>query len=193
MIFHDAKDEGMIIKYIESYIRNKDLNLLSIGCGDMSIERALYANNSNLMITGIDVLPLTHIDNVRYICADALTFNYGKLGAKFDLIYSFSFCQYITETQINNLNKLLVPLLVNNGHLIHFAIPDKRKKKLYKKNRKLDLNRHSNSSVTTSTDFIDEQSRWIDLNKLRIPENTDMYLSADRLYFERFVQHIIKS
>ena len=118
----------MIIKYIESYIRNKDLNLLSIGCGDMSIERALYANNSNLMITGIDVLPLTHIDNVRYICADALTFNYGKLGAKFDLIYSFSFCQYITETQINNLNKLLVPLLVNNGHLIHFAIPDKRKK-----------------------------------------------------------------
>ena len=186
--FHDLYDERLICSCILNHIGSDTKTVLSLGCGDLSVERNLAETLPDIELMCVDRLTSFHDslpDNIRFIQGDVNDEGIPAYKQKYDFVYSFSLLQYLKADNIKELNSILIGLLNDNGKIIHFDIPDKRKKLLYRMNTAVDMRVPLFRALSGQYDFIDSESRWHDIEKLSAVPNASVYIHASSIHFER--------
>jgi len=112
-----------------------DAALLEIGCGDGLPMRKLRELRPDLNIDGIDLSTTlskaAKVNNPNSLIIEGNVLEIDLPNRRYDVIYSFSFMQYIRFHDILKLHKRLVPLLQHGGRIVHCSIPDRRLKAVY--------------------------------------------------------------
>ena len=158
-----------ICLHVQSLMNFDKLDVISLGCGDGKMEEILLKYATPKSLTCIDFsernlsLAKKRLPNYEFIQMDLRNFSIQALPKTpkfYDLIYSISLAQYLTEDEIKNLHCKLFDVLKYGGEIFHFNVPDKRRKFLYRLNNAIIM--ENIKYLLPSQDFIDEFSNWCD-------------------------------
>ena len=116
------------------------------------------------------------------ICCD-LRNEYEKITGTYDVIYSISVAQYLSEDELKSLNNHLLGLLSNKGVITHYNVPDRRRRFLYRINNAIVLENFKYCS--SSYDFIDRYSRWCRRSEFLHPNAITNFITPS-IDWERF-------
>lgn len=129
------------VQFIASHISNaidftSRTQALELGCGDGAVSREIAQKYFYCTFTCTDASKSAILNandnnsslNIKYICINAFDAPSKLIKESYDLIFSFNLAQYIRHDEFIKLNINLIPLLKKNGYIVHFSIPDIRKK-----------------------------------------------------------------
>lgn len=177
------------IAYIKKFITTDSNRILVIGCGDGSIEYELNEKFHFNEICLVDFSPhllysaKKKIPNASVLLCD-LREELIHIKGEYDLIYSANVMQYLKESQIQKLNESLIRNLSCRGRLIHFNIPDKRRRFLYRINNSIIFN--NIKYLSCKYDFIDIYSRWCNRSEFLMKGNWKTTFVTPSFDWERF-------
>ena len=108
---------------------------LDIGCGDGKIIKKIQEIVPNCEIDGIDIseklVNSAKLNNEQsnFFVGDATNY---KINKQYHKIFSFSFLQYLSESEIIEMNRNLNNILLNSDEkeIIHLSVPDIRLKNI---------------------------------------------------------------
>ena len=113
--------------FILSKIKITKGRILDIGCGDGKIMAEMQHICPGLNIDGVE-LSTNLSKKARELNPNSNIFNCNALEFeninKYDIIFSFSFAQYLDSIELLQLNKKLILFLNENGKVMHLSIPD---------------------------------------------------------------------
>jgi len=102
--------------------------MLDVGCGDGAIIKMILNVRPDLIIDGVDLSEALISTakktnpNSNFFVGNACELKGFK--RKYDIIYSFSFFQYISPRNIKSYTHSLCSLLRANGKMFHLSVPD---------------------------------------------------------------------
>ena len=111
---------------------------LDFGCGDGQLTLKIKKLCPKIKIIGVDIIPeLIYIanknntyDDIKFFC---LSIDQLK-DIKFDGVFSFSVLQFFQYQEILKLNSILFKNMKGKSKIIHFSIPDLKKRSIVKTN-----------------------------------------------------------
>ncbi|MDE4543212.1 class I SAM-dependent methyltransferase [Thermoanaerobacterium sp. R66] len=197
--FIDEFDVKMVYYYITSKINFKlNSNVLSLGCGNLEFEKELSKNRPDLKIYGVDFIDKLKyfkgcFKNIYVVKKNILEIDNNSFENKFDVVYSFSVLQYLSDLDILNLNRQLLKLINDDGLIYHFDIPDKRKKYISRYNNIINSGKTVFSIFNGREDFNDLFSRWIDIRIFKKIKNASISIIYPSFKYDRFEVKIEKN
>lgn len=196
--FVDEKDIDLIHIYLNNKINFKqNTKIMSLGSGLCDLEKKLARDNPNSKFMCVDFidrnLNLDEFNNIAVKELDLRKFNSIDFKESYDLIYSFSVLQYLSDDEIIKLNKELLKLINDDGIIYHFDIPDRRKKYISRFNKKINLDGNIFNITNKKMDFKDKYSRWISMGLFKDIRNADATIIYPSFRFDRFEVKINKA
>lgn len=189
--FIDEKDIQLAYIYLEDKINfDKSFRIMSLGSGLCHVEKLIALKYTNVKITCVDFIEekiqMKEYKNLEYIKMDLREFRSLDFADEYDLIYSFSVLQYLSNIDIINLNNELLKLITDNGTIYHFDIPDKRKKYLSRMDKIINQHKTIYNIFNKNLDFKDSYSHWVSFKPFKNIENANVLITYPSFHYDRF-------
>ena len=179
---------GMSLHIIGTGINLDGKRILSVGCGDGRIDAELLRHFTPCRVVLADFSGIflenagKRIPSAELFLSDAGSLPDGLCG-EFDVIYSVNMAQYLTASQIMNMNISLRKSLSEGGKIYYFGIPDSRRRLLFRINNAIVMK--DVKYLLPRCDFIDSFSFWHSRDAFRAEGFTSRFLTPS-FRWERF-------